>query len=193
MKLQIKESRDKKIALAFIGLSSLFAVSILGNAITGSLAWYFYKTRDQIITPMAYNQPFNTHVKSGDSSALSMFAMSFASLRLNVSPENIDSNHKILLRFVPSESRDAMKKALDVEADRIKKGGISTRYDMIDLVQTGDGAMEMKVRLSPSTTNGGIIIPLPQQDKSFRINMAYENGIIRLYDFLELKPTTPNH
>ncbi|MEB6390860.1 hypothetical protein [Kluyvera ascorbata] len=70
MKLQIKESRDKKIALAFIGLSSLFAVSILGNAITGSLAWYFYKTRDQIITPMAYNQPFNTHVKSGDSSAL---------------------------------------------------------------------------------------------------------------------------
>ncbi|EJG2388499.1 conjugal transfer protein TraE [Kluyvera ascorbata] len=193
MKLKIKESRDKKIAIAFIALGSFTALLAVSNVITGALAWHFKSTQDKIITPMAYNRPFNANVKGGDTTALSMFAMSFASLRLNVSPENIDSNHKILLLYVPSEHRDVMKKIMDVEADRIKKGGISTRYDMLDLSQVDDGAMEMKVRLSPSTTNGGIITPLPEQVKSFRINMAYENGIIRLNEFSELKPTTTNN
>ena len=193
MKLKIKESRDKKIAIAFIALSSFTVLLAASNVITGALAWHFWSTQDKIITPMVYNQPFNANPKSGDTTALSMFAISFASLRLNVSPENIDSNHKILLRYVPPQHRDAMKKPLDIESDRIKKGGISTRYDMLDLVQVDDGVMEMKVRLSPSTTNGGIITPLPEQVKSFRINMAYENGIIRLNEFSELKPTTTNN
>lgn len=193
MKLKIKESRDKKIALAFISLSCLTGVLAVGNIITGSLAWHFWSTQERIVTPMVYNKPFNANPGSGDTTALSMFAISFASLRLNVSPENIDSNHKILLRYVPSQHRDVMKKILDVEADRIRKGGISTRYDMLDLTQVDDGVMEMKVRISPSTTNGGIITPLPEQNKTFRIDMAYENGIIRLNEFSELKPTTTNN
>lgn len=193
MKLKIKESRDKKIALAFIALSSLTVLLAVGNVITGALAWHFKSTQEHIVTPMVYNKPFNANPAAGDTTALSMFAISFASLRLNVSPENIDSNHKILLRYVPSQHRDVMKKILDVEADRIRKGGISTRYDMLDLAQVDDGVMEMKVHLSPSTTNGGIITPLPEQNKTFRINMAYENGIIRLNEFSELKPTTTNN
>lgn len=193
MKLKIKESRDKKIAISFIALGSFTALLAVSNVITGALAWHFKNTQDKIITPMVYNRPFNANVKGGDTTALSMFAMSFASLRLNVSPENIDSNHKILLRYVPSLNRDVMKKILDVEADRIKKGGISTRYDMLDLVHVDDGVMEMKVRISPSTTNGGIITTLPEQNKTFRIDMAYENGIIRLNEFSELKPTTTDN
>ncbi|MGK0602936.1 TraE/TraK family type IV conjugative transfer system protein [Yokenella regensburgei] len=192
MKLKIKESRDKKIGIAFIALSSLFVFSTLGNVLTGSLAWHFYKTRETIVTPMVYNHPFKTNARGGDTSALSMFAMSFASLRLSVSPENIDRNQKILLQFVPSDNRDELKKALDIEADRIKKGGITTRFDMLDLAQVDDGVMEMKVRLTSSTTNGGIITPLPEQVKTYRMDLGYENGIIRLIDFSELKPTTHN-
>ncbi len=54
MKLKIKESRDKRIGIAFIALSSLFVFSTLGNVLTGSLAWHFYKTRETIVTPMVY-------------------------------------------------------------------------------------------------------------------------------------------
>jgi conjugal transfer pilus assembly protein TraE len=190
VKLKIKESRDKKIGLAFIALSSLFVLSTLGNVLTGSLAWHFYNTRDTIVTPMIYNHPFKTNARGGDTTALSMFAMSFASLRLSVSPENIDASQKFLLKFVPSENRDALKKVLDIEADRIKKGGITTRFDMLDLSQVDDGVMEMKLRLSSSTTNGGITTPLPDQNKSYRMGMSYENGVIRLTEFSELKPTT---
>lgn len=192
MKLKIKASRDKKLGLAFITLSSLFIMSSAGNVLTGALAWHFYNTQETIVTPMVYNHPFKTNARGGDTSALSMFAMSFAALRLSVSPENIDKNQKFLLQFVPSENRDELKKVLDIEADRIKKGGITSRFDMLDLAQTDDGVMEMKVRLSSSTTNGGIITPLPDQIKSYRMNMGYENGIIRLIDFTELKPTSHN-
>jgi conjugal transfer pilus assembly protein TraE len=190
VKFKIKESRDKKIGIAFIALSSLLVLSSTGNVLTGALAWHFYSTQEKIVTPMVYNHPFKVNARGGDTTALSMFAMSFASLRLSVSPENIDSSQKVLLRFVPSENRDSLKKVLDVEADRIRKGGITTRFDMLDLAQVDDGVMEMKVRLSSSTTNGGIITPLPDQIKSYRMGMSYENGIIRLIDFAELKPTT---
>ncbi|MFK3662765.1 TraE/TraK family type IV conjugative transfer system protein [Scandinavium sp. NPDC088450] len=190
MKFKIKGNRDKQIGLAFITLSALFVMSVAGNVLSGSLAWHFYKTRDTIITPMAYNQPYRLNTYGGDTTALSMFAMSFASLRLSVSPESIDTSHRVLLRFVPSESRDALKKVLDVEADRIKKGGITTRFDLQSLSQTEDGAMAMTVKLSSSTTNGGITTALPDQLRTYRINMAYENGIIRLLEFSELKPTT---
>lgn len=193
MKLKIKESRDKKIGIAFIALSSLFVLSSAGNVLTGSLAWHFYNTRETIVTPMVYNHPFKTNVRGGDTTALSMFAMSFAALRLSVSPENIDSNQKFLLKFVPSENRDELKKVLDVEADRIKKGGITTRFDLLDLAQVDDGVMEMKVKLSSSTTNGGITTPLPDQVKTYRMGMGYENGIIRLIDFSELRPVASHN
>ncbi|WP_234005217.1 type IV conjugative transfer system protein TraE [Cronobacter malonaticus] len=55
---------------------------------------------------------------------MAMFANSFAYLRLTVSPETIDSQQKTLLMYVPAESRDSLKKPMDVEAERIKKAAL---------------------------------------------------------------------
>jgi conjugal transfer pilus assembly protein TraE len=35
----------------------------------------------------------------------------------------------MILGYVPSAERDVLKKALDIEAERIKKGGITTQFD----------------------------------------------------------------
>lgn len=188
MKLSIKGERDKQLSYAFIGLASLLVLSGTGNVLTGSLAWYFATTQKTVTTPMTYNQPFTSDAISADASGMTMFASSFIYWRLNVSPENIDNNQKMLLGFVPSAERDLLKKALDVEAERIKKGGITTRFDTKDIRVMTDGSIEFSGTLKSSTTNGAITTPLKDQDKTYRLKISYLNGMINLHSFEELQP-----
>lgn len=190
MKLKIKGERDKQLSYAFIGLASLLVLSGTGNVLTGSLAWYFATTQKTVTTPMTYNQPFTSDAISADASGMTMFASSFIYWRLNVSPENIDNNQKMLLGFVPSAERDLLKKALDVEAERIKKGGITTRFDTKDIRVMTDGSIEFSGTLKSSTTNGAITTPLKDQDKTYRLKISYVNGMINLHSFEELQPVT---
>ncbi|UFM72066.1 type IV conjugative transfer system protein TraE (plasmid) [Leclercia adecarboxylata] len=191
MKLQVKGERDKQLSYAFIGLSSLVFLLGAGNVLTGSLAWYFATTQKTITTPMSYNQPFASDFSGADASGMTMFATSFIYWRLNVSPENIDNNQKMLLGFVPSTERDLLKKALDVEAERIKKGGITTRFDTREVrVMAEPGVVEFSGTLKSSTTNGAITTPLADQEKRYRLKIRYENGQVNLLDFSELQPVT---
>lgn len=194
MKLRIKGARDKQLSYAFISITSLLVISTIGNALTGSLAWHFATTQKTITTPMSFNQPFTSNASGADASGITMFATSFIYWRLNVSPENIDNNQKMILGFVPSASRDAMKKALDVEAERIKKGGITTRFDTNEVrVMNESGVVEFSGTLRSSTTNGSITTPLQDENKTYRLKISYENGIVNLQDFVELRPATPTN
>ncbi|ABP62890.1 TraE/TraK family type IV conjugative transfer system protein [Enterobacter sp. 638] len=190
MELKIKGERDKQLSYAFIGLVSLLVLSGTGNVLTGSLAWYFATTQKTVTTPMTYNQPFTSDAVSADASGMTMFASSFIYWRLNVSPENIDNNQKMLLGFVPSTERDLLRKALDVEAERIKKGGITTRFDTKDIRVMTDGSVEFSGTLKSATTNGAITTPLKDQDKTYRLNISYQNGLVNLHSFEELQPVT---
>lgn len=190
MELKIKGERDKQLSYAFIGLVSLLVLSGTGNVLTGSLAWYFATTQKTVTTPMTYNQPFASDAVSADASGMTMFASSFIYWRLNVSPENIDNNQKMLLGFVPSTERDLLRKALDVEAERIKKGGITTRFDTKDIRVMTDGSVEFSGTLKSATTNGAITTPLKDQDKTYRLNISYQNGLVNLHSFEELQPVT---
>ena len=50
--------------------------------------------------------------------------------------------------------------------------------------------MEVSGKLSSSTTNGNISTPMKDLQKNYRLEMSYENGLIRLRDFRELIPAT---
>ncbi|QEM94301.1 conjugal transfer protein TraE (plasmid) [Kosakonia radicincitans] len=192
MKLDIRRNRDKYLRYAFIGMAAYCIAATLGNILSGSLAWHFATRQKTITTPMIFNQPFSSDASSADSPAMTMFALSFLYMRLNVSPENIDGQQKLLLGYVPAESRNALKKALDVEADRIKKGGITWRYDTRALRMIKPGVIDADVVLHPSTTNGNITTDLKEQARTYQLRMSYENGIIRLLDMTELVPATTN-
>jgi len=191
MKLKIKGERDKQLRYTFIGLSVLALLSSTGNVITGSLAWYFATHQKTITTPMTFNHPFSSDALSADATGMTMFATSFIYWRLNVSPENIDNNQNMILGFVPSASRDTLKKALDVEAERIKKGGITTRFETREVRSMNEpGVVEFSGTLKSSTTNGAITTPLKDQEKTYRLKLSYKSGLINLLSFEELQPVT---
>lgn len=193
MKMKIKGERDKNLAYGFIGLSALTILLAAGNVLTGSLAWYFATTQKTITTPLTFNHPFASDSKSVDATGLTQFAASFIYWRLNVSPENIDINQKIILGFVPSAERDALKKALDIETDRIKNAGITTQFITKEIRVTDDDTVQYSGILKSSTTNGAIITPLKDQEKTYQLKLSYNNGVINLHSFEELKPVSPTN
>ncbi|MDV0787432.1 TraE/TraK family type IV conjugative transfer system protein [Citrobacter amalonaticus] len=193
MKLKIKGERDKQLSYAFIGLSALTFLLGAGIVLSGSLAWYFATHQKTITTPLTFNRPFVSDSNSIDATGLTQFAAAFIYWRLNVSPENIDNNQKMILGFVPSAERDALKKALDIEAERIKNGGITTQFDTKEIRVMDDGSVRYSGVLKSSTTNGAITTPLKDQEKTYRLKLSYENGVINLHSFEELKPVLPTN
>ncbi|MBN3262964.1 conjugal transfer protein TraE [Pectobacterium brasiliense] len=189
MKLKIKGDRDKAVGIVLVVISGLLALSVAGNVIVGGLAWHFATTQRTITTPMMYNRPFSSDAKNGDTAAMTMFAMSFVYLRLNVSPDSIDSHHKAVLSYVASDFRDTFKRSLDIEAERIKKGGITTRFELQDIREIKPGEMVVRGKLAASTTNGPLKHDLKDTYPQYRIKMSYENGLIGLLDFSELVPS----
>ncbi|AEN67223.1 TraE family protein (plasmid) [Enterobacter soli] len=190
MKLKIKGERDKQLSYAFIGLSAFSILMAAGNVLTGSLAWHFATTQKTITIPMTYNRPFVSDALSADATGMTQFATSFIYWRLNVTPENIDNNQKMVLGYVPSADRDALKKALDIEAESIKKGGITTQFETKEIRVNNDGSVDFSGTLKSSTTNGAITTFLKPQEKIYRLKLSYVNGVINLHSFEELQPVS---
>ncbi|KMV67593.1 MULTISPECIES: TraE/TraK family type IV conjugative transfer system protein [Erwinia] len=191
MKFQVKETRNRVVVVMLMSLTSLLALSIAGNCITGSLAWHFWRTQKTITTPMMFDRAFTSTSAEGDAALNSMMVRSLINLRLSVTPETVDGQHAALLRWVPSEDRPEMKKALAAEAEYVKKNGVSTVFRIDDeTTDTGNGDITVRGVLSASTSNGSVLLPLPDVNKSYRLSVGYVDGLLRLTAFPEV-PWTP--
>lgn len=192
MKLQVKETRNRVTMLALASLGSLLALSLVGTIITGAMAWRFAYTQKTITTPMVFDRSFTSDAAQGDANLNNMLVRSFVNLRLSVTPDTVDSQHAALLRWVPPEVRSDLKKALAVEADYIKKNGISTVFRIDDeAVDPATGDITVSGTLSASTSNGSLKLDIPDVHKAYRLSVQYVDGIIRLTAFPEVQPPQP--
>ena len=192
MKYQVREGRNRVIILALSALGVLVFILAISNAITGALAWHFYKTQKTITTPMMFDRPFMSDAASGDAALNGMLVRSLMNLRLSVTPETVDNQHAALLRFVPAEYRDDMKKQLAAEAEYIKKNGVTSVFRIDDeITDTTTGDIIAHGTLSASTTNGNLKISLPDAHKAYRVSVHYVDGLIRLMAFPEVPWSKP--
>lgn len=193
MKYKVREGRNRVTVLALAGLGSLLALSIAANGITGALAWHFARTQKTITVPMLFDRPFVSTAASGDGALNGLLVRSFINLRLSVTPETVDSQHAALLRFVPPEDRDAMKKQLAAEAEYIKKYGVSSVFRLDDeTTDTTTGDITVRGTLSAGTSSGNLKLSLPDTNKAWRLSVHYVDGLIRLTAFTEVPWTQPD-
>lgn len=192
VKYQVKETRNRVTMLALATLGTWMTLSLVGTCITGAMAWHFAATQKTITTPMIFDRSFTSDASQGDANLNNMLVRSFVNLRLSVTPDTVDSQHTALLRWVPPEARSDLKKALSVEAQYIKKNGISTVFRIDDeTMDTRSGDIIVSGTLSASTSNGGLSLALPDVHKAYRLSVKYVDGIIRLTDFPEVQPPQP--
>lgn len=183
MKISVKRASDKILAIIFSVVTLALILSITANIAIGHLAYVFYTQQRITTVPMVFDKAFTTTLNSADGNYMNMAALSFITLRLNVTPETVDGQHKQLLYYVPSEHRSALKNALSVESDYIKKNGVSTVFysDSITIEPTS-GALIFKGTLKSSTSTG----QLPDVPKAYRLDIRYHNGKPDLEEFTEL-------
>lgn len=169
--------------MMIIGL--ILMVFILGIAVT-RLAFTnrsLINEQRTVVTPMTYNAPFVVSKARADTEYFRMMTLSFLALRLNVSPETVDSNHEFLLSFVHPESRSPFKSVLIDEATQIKTNSVNSTFDTTKItVYPVDGRVDIRGVLRTYIGSG----PGTTEIKNYRLKLDYANGFTRIVSFHEV-------
>lgn len=183
MEISARNSSTKIIAIIILSLTAL--VFILGFAVT----WLAVTNRTLIheqrtvVTPMTYNAPFAVSETKADTEFFRMMTLSFLALRLNVSPETVDSNHAFLMSFVEPEVREEFKKVLQEEAAQIKASDVNSTFYTTEIkVYPVDGRVDVRGVLKMWIGNSKPTTEL----KNYRLRLKYAGGFTRIGRFYEV-------
>ncbi|MDX7664734.1 type IV conjugative transfer system protein TraE [Enterobacter asburiae] len=184
MEISARNSSTKIIAVFILSLTTL--VFILGFAV----AWLAVTNRSLIheqrtvVTPMTYSAPFVVSETKADTEFYRMMTLSFLALRLNVSPETVDSNHAFLLSFVEPDVRGEFNPVLQEEAAQIKANDVSSTFYTTEInVYPVDGRIDVRGVLKMWIGNSKPSTEI----KTYRLRLKYAGGFTRIGRFYEVK------
>ena len=121
-------STTRVIGVGFLCLSFVTILSLVINVIQGINNYRLQNEQKVVVTPMLYHAPFAVSQNQSDASFLEQMALSFISLRLNVTPETVDAQHDQLLKFVYPASQNDLKILLAEDAKRIKENNVNSCF-----------------------------------------------------------------
>lgn len=118
MEYSAKQRQSKVVAFLYIGLLVLLGTSMIGTIILALDNRALRLEQPRHLVPMLLDKPFSISSTGADSNYLQMLGMSFILLRLNVSPETIEGQHKMLLSYVAEEARPGLAAVLLTKQER---------------------------------------------------------------------------
>lgn len=183
MEISARSSSAKIIAiilLALIVLVFLLAFALAWQVVTNRALIHEQRT---VVTPMTYNAPFAVSETKADTDYFRMMTLSFLALRLNVSPETVDSNHAFLLTFVDPNARAEFKPVLQDEAAQIKASDVNSTFYTTEInVYPVDGSVDVRGVLKMWIGNGKPSTEI----KNYRLRLNYAGGFTRIGRFYEV-------
>lgn len=148
MKHSARLNSNRIIALSFILLVVLLFLSITAIVILSVTNYKLQGDRQVVAVPMLFKAPFAVSENSMDASYLEQMALSFVALRLNVSPETVDSSHQFMLAMVKPASQKELKLTLAKEANQIKKNDVNAAFFKTGIrVYPGEGRVDIRGEL----------------------------------------------
>lgn len=183
MELTARDSTNKVVAIVVLGLLVLLTLSIVANSILAMQNRYLSSTRETIVTPMAYDAPFVISEANSSPAYMQMMALSFMALRLNISPETVDTQHQFLLGYVKPGAQPDFKVTLAQEAQRIKQNEVNSAFYQAQFqVFPADNRIDIRGVLKTWIGNGQ-----PKTDlKHYSLVLTYKNGVTSIVKFLEV-------
>ncbi|BBT68682.1 protein TraE (plasmid) [Aeromonas caviae] len=183
MELTARDSTNKVVAVVMLVLLALLTLSIASNIVLALQNKHLTSTREKIVTPMAYDAPFVISEANSSPAHMQMMALSFMALRLNISPETVDTQHQFLLGFVKPGAQPDFKVVLAQEAQRIKQNEVNSAFYQTQLqVFPTENRIDIRGVLKTWIGNGQ-----PKSDlKHYSLVLAYQNGITSIVKFLEV-------
>lgn len=183
MKISARNSSSRIIAIIILSLTILvfiLAFAVAWLAVTNRTLIHEQRT---VVTPMTYNAPFVVSGTNAETGYFRMMTLSFLALRLNVSPETVDSNHAFLLSFVEPEAREEFNKVLQEEAARIKASDVNSTFYTTEIkVYPVDGRIDVRGVLKMWIGNSKPSTEI----KNYRLRLTYTGGFTRIGRFSEV-------
>ena len=185
MSVKAQISGNKVVGYIIVGLLFFLALSLTSNIYLEVTNRALVNKREKIVVPMAFDAPFVVSESEASAPYLQMMALSFLSLRLNVSPETVDMNHGFLLSYVRAESHGDFAPVLDAEAKRIKDNAVTSAFYQT-AIKVYPSASIVDIRGVLKTWIGNSK-PL-EEIKHYRLQLSYRAGVTSIEKFVEVDP-----
>lgn len=183
MSVKAHVSGHKVVGYTIVGLLFFLALSLISNIYLEITNRTLIDKREKIVVPMAFDAPFVVSEIQASAPYLQMMALSFLSLRLNVSPETAEMNHAFLLSYVRTETHEQFAPVLAAEAKRIKENAVTSAfYQTAIAVYPSARIVDIRGVLK---TWIGHSNPL-QEIKHYRLQLSYRAGVTGIEKFVEV-------
>lgn len=173
--LQLIEQRNGYLVLA----CGLMVLCVL----LATLIFYLSNRERIVITPPVIDRSFWVTNSQVSPEYLSEMTVFFAYLRLNVTPDTVDSQRQLLLRYVDPRYYGQLNDALIAERDRILQQHISSAFYPVN-VQVNSKALAVVITGDLTSSIG--TTPLPTQRVTYAVTYRYNNGRLFVSQFQEV-------
>ena len=157
----------------------MFVMNLLMSAL---LAWVVIHKKT-IIVPAVVNQPFAVSDTGVDASYLQQMALFFTYLRFNVTPGNVDFQHKVIENYLDPSIEGSVQNILDQEESDIIQNKISSHF-FVDSVSVDPSNETAEVSGTLNKSAGDVA--LAPETKTYLIHFAYDFGRLLINNFVEV-------
>jgi len=173
---------------ATVFLVVLLIASMLVNLVLALFAARLAGHERVILVPPSVHKSFWVDTERVSSEYLEQMAYFLLQLTLNVTPQSVEHQAKVLLQYAAPASSGELRAALLASAERLKRDGASTVFSAQDLV-VDERTQRVGVRGQLTT----FISDRRVSDvaKGYAIELQYAGGRIYLKAFRETNPNDP--
>lgn len=173
---------------ASVFLALLLAASMLATAVLAVLAVRQSGRERVVLVPPAIHKTFWVEAERASPEYLEQMGYFLAQLTLNVTPQSVEHQSRLLLQYAAPASWGDLRTAMAANAERIKRDGASTVFSPQDL-QVDERTQRVGLRGLLTTFISDRRVS--EVSKGYAIELQYAGGRIFLKTFRETTPNDP--
>jgi conjugal transfer pilus assembly protein TraE len=162
--------------------AALLLASVAANIVTALIAYRLVGYERVIVVPPAVHKSFWVENDRVSAEYLEQMGYFLIQLALNVTPQSVDYQSRLLLQYVAPASYGEVKTAMTVVAERLKRDGASTVFSARN-VTTDERALKVSIQGSLTTFIGDRRVS--DVTKSYLVELQYALGKLTIKSFKE--------
>ena len=162
--------------------------SIALNVVTALIAYRAIGSERVILVPPTVHKTFWVESERVSPEYLEQMGYFLIQLALNVSPQSVDYQSKLLLQYAAPASYGEIKTAMAIVAERLKRDGASTVFNPRSIT-TDERALKVSIEGSLTTFIGDRRVS--EASKAYLVELQYGLGRLTIKSFKETNANDP--
>lgn len=188
MKFQLMRGNLDRSRRTISFQAALLLASVAANIVTALIAYRLIGYERVIVVPPAVHKSFWVENDKVSAEYLEQMGYFLIQLALNVTPQSVDYQSRLLLQYVAPASYGEIKTAMAIVAERLKRDGASTVFSARNLT-TDERALKVSIQGSLTTFIGDRRVS--DVTKSYLVELQYALGKLTIKSFKEVTVNDP--